>query len=89
MKLNFWDFEQWPIFTGIFVGVVKNVGIFHKPVFVFKKGRVYHHIWGTTIILKMFYDMPFKSNVKITYLGKDKTADSKYPVKLFKIEKTY
>ena len=86
---NFWKWDEKLEFTGRLVNVLKAVGVFKKPVYVFKvgkKGKKEVHIWGTAQINKFFYNIKFGTLVKIKFLGKIKTEESHYPVSHFEIK---
>lgn len=82
---NFWDYEAQLEIEGVLVGCIKNVGAFKKPVFTLKIDKVDFHIWGTAQINKALYNIKFGTKIKIKYLGKFKTPESRYPVLHFEI----
>jgi hypothetical protein len=88
---NFWKWDEKLEFTGRLVNCLPKVGVFKKPVYVFKvgkKGKKEYHIWGTAQINKALYHIRFGTLLKIKFLGKIKTDESRYPVSHFEI-KTY
>lgn len=84
---NFWDFKSKPEFQSFFIGVVKNVAPFNRPVYVFRESKQSpeFHIWGDVQIAKSFYSIPFGSLVRINFLGKYKSETSKFPMNHYEI----
>ncbi|MEX2017114.1 MAG: hypothetical protein WD876_01435, partial [Candidatus Pacearchaeota archaeon] len=80
MPFTFWDFEKDGDLVGFYIGRYKQVGAFGKPVHSFKldNGNIVHS-WGTAHLNFKLYGIPFKSKLKIKYLGKKIEDRATYP----------
>jgi hypothetical protein len=89
MKLNFYDFGKNRVLEAKYIGRYPSVGAFKKAVHSFrdKKKKVFH-AWGSAMLNHLLFGIPFGSEVKITYKGKFKTDESRYPLHQFEVEVT-
>lgn len=87
MAFNFWELkEEGQEFTGVFVGQYKDVGRFKKNVFAFRVGEKVIHLWAYVQLGNLLHGVPFQSELRLTYLGKQKMPDSDRLFHDFKIE---
>lgn len=87
MSLHIWDFSQSSKLEGLYIGRYASVGAWKKPVHTFKlddKSTV--HVWGSVMLNHLLYGVPFGSRLKITYMGKEKTEESRHPIHIYEVE---
>jgi len=83
---NFWNWEENPELIGIYAGQYKSVGKFKKNVYIFRVGGKTYHSWALVQLNNILYGVPFRTKVKIRYLGFETMPDSKRKFKNFDIE---
>jgi len=86
MKSKFWDWDKEPILEGIFVGQIANVGRFKKRVFIFKVDEKRISVWGTVMLLRGLYSIPFGVKIRIEFLGWFQEDEMKHKGREFKID---
>jgi len=86
MNFFFWNFEKNKTLIATFKGLYPHIGAFKKNVFEFRKDNTLVHIWGCVVLNHLLYGIPFGTKLKIIYLGKEKTLDSKHPCHNYKVE---
>ena len=71
MPFNFRELKKGDEIRCIFIGYLKAVGAFQRPVFSFReKGKQKEfHLWGTVMLNYMMYGIPFQSDIILKYLG--------------------
>ncbi len=87
-KFNFWDWEKENELVGWFMGQYSGIGSWKKNVLIFfsEDGETYHS-WAYAQLGILLHDIPFKTKLKITYLGIEAPPDHpKWKAKSFKVE---
>ena len=81
-----WDFEEKPEMVGIFKGVEKEVGANASNLYTFKleDGELIS-VWGSTILDTRLKNLEIGEEVKISYLGKEKSPTSGREYKNFDV----
>lgn len=70
MPFNFRELKKDEEVICLYVGYLKNVGVFKKPVFVFQsENKKQFHLWGTVLLSAGMYGVPFRTKLKIKYQG--------------------
>lgn len=86
MAFEFWDWEKDKEMTGVYIGQYRAIGRFKKNVFAFRTDKGVFHAWATVQLMNLLYSIPFRTKVKITYLGWEKMPDSERKFKNFDLE---
>ena len=86
MPFNWWDWDKSKELEGIFTGFYPSVGQFRRRVYSFKIGEIVFHSWDYAQLSMALRDIPFKTKVRIKYLGKEKMPDTGYMAKSFQLQ---
>jgi hypothetical protein len=84
---NFWNFNEQKELNAKYIGFIREVGAFKKPVYCFEldnKKRV--HIWASAMLINKLQGIPHNTRVAITFLGKFKTDGNKYEMLQFDVK---
>jgi hypothetical protein len=77
MPFNFWDFKKEKSFIGTYIGQYKNIKPYNRNVFVFSTAQGIIHLWAYVNLTQLLYALPFKTYLKISYIGMVEAPDTK------------
>jgi hypothetical protein len=85
MPFNFRELKKDEEVTCVYVGYLKSVGAFRRPVFAFMEGKKEFHLWGTVMLNYAMYGIPFHTQIVIKFIGMVESDKSKHKMKGFEI----
>ena len=80
-----WDPEEDKVIQGIYVSKKENVGPNESNVYVLNVGDKKIGIWGSTILDDRFKEIPLGCEVRIEYLGEQKTKKGNRTYQAYKV----
>jgi hypothetical protein len=88
MPFNFRELKAGDKVECIYIGYLKSVGAFKRPVFNFMdvKTKKDFHLWGTVMLNYVMYGIPFQSRIILKHIGMVESEKSKHKMKGFEIE---
>ena len=84
--MKFWDWEKHKELTALFVGQLTSVGKFKKNVFVFRAEKDTIYVWSSVQLNNLLVKVPFKTLMKIKYLGWETMPESGRKFRNYEIE---
>jgi hypothetical protein len=87
MPFNFRELKKGDEIICTYVGYLKSVGIFKRPVFVFRdEKKKQFHLWGSVLLNSGLWGVPFRSKLKITFRGMIAGQNTARKLKGYEIE---
>lgn len=80
-----WDFETNPEMIGIYIGKEEGIGTNNSTLYNFEKPEGVVSVWSTALLDSRFKNLKEGEEVKVIYLGKEKSPKTGRTYKNFEV----